>query len=177
MIRASKQARLTIWAGQYGYRVDDSGELFSPTGRHLKPGPDRNGYRRFSVRPRDTMVSTSVLVHQLAAIQKFGVAALGSGVQVRHLDGDPGNNRRENLAIGSARDNQMDKPRALRVRVAKQAAYRLRRLTPEQVASMRREYSNGSKLVALAAKYSVAKSTASYIVNRKTYREPDEGGD
>lgn len=167
--RNSNRSRMTQYAAKRGYWVDEDGRPHSPTGRILRGCIGSNGYQRFSIRRPDGG-HANVAVHQLAALLKFGKAALAPGVHIRHLDGDPLNNRPSNLELGTAHQNIMDRPRAARVAHAKRAASFLRKMSRDQVEEARRMYEGGAKLKDIAAKYGVAMSTASYVVNRKTYR-------
>jgi hypothetical protein len=170
-IRDSRRARATIEADEKGYYVNEEGDVISPTGKKRKPQPHRGrgaSYYRFTIKLTGGK-STTVQYHQLAAYQKFGRAALVDGVHTRHLDGNAQNNRPDNLALGSATDNAMDQPAEVRVARAKHAASHIRKLSDIQVARLRKEKAEGATLKEICKKYGIAKSTASYIVNRKTY--------
>lgn len=167
-IRNSKRARYTVEAYERGYRVGPDGELYSPMQKVLRPGANNRGYRRFAIRIDGG--HALLFVHQLAAYQTFGAEALAEGVHVRHLDGDSLNNSPDNLAIGSPRDNVMDRPAQDRLNHARHAASHKRRLTQTQAQQLRNDHRSGMRLADVAEKYNIAKSTASYIVNHKTYR-------
>ncbi len=163
MRRNSKAVTTIIDAFTKGYRVDVDGRLISPF-------VDNRGYLRFNLKGFRSGKSCPLLVHQLAAYQAFGEDSLMVGIQVRHLDGNPLNNCLENIAIGTASQNSMDKLPAVRLRAALIAASHQRSLSDAQVAEARRDYANGARLVDLAKKFGIAKSTASGIVNFKTYK-------
>ena len=112
----------------------------------------------------------NIRVNRLQAYQKFG-DALFSCDEVRHLDGNHKNNSWDNIAIGSKSDNELDKPKAVRVRSAKTAARTQRSLSDSEVRQLRRDRVNGKTYAQLMVKYGIAKSTVSYVVNRKTYRD------
>lgn len=57
----------------------------------------------------------------------------------------------------------------MRQRVAVSGAEATRKLSDEQVIMMRLERKNGASYKELSDKYRVAKSTISYIINKKTY--------
>lgn len=97
-----------------GYRINPDGEVLNPKGAILRGGRNRDGYRWFRVLKTDPPIR----IHRLQAFQKFGVAMFAPGLQVRHLDGNKENNRPENIAIGTASENQMDKPADVRLRAA-----------------------------------------------------------
>jgi Mor family transcriptional regulator len=65
----------------------------------------------------------------------------------------------------------MDKPSDVRVRAAKAGADVQKKLTADEVISLRAERERGAKYVDLVEKYGISKSTVSFIVNRKTYAD------
>lgn len=164
-------ARAVVLAFQRGYRVDSNGRLFSSKGRAIRQWTDKRGYKRYNI--KDESGQTGFAVHALQAYQLFGDASLQPGIQVRHLDGNPLNNRPENIAIGSASDNNMDKPRSVRVRIAKHAAARRRKISFEEAVEARAGFQSGAlRLVDIMDRFGIAKSTASYLVNSRTYITP-----
>ena len=95
-----------------GYRVGDDGSVWScvKPGRHsslrdewhpLKPTPQSRGHRLVYLGRGDCR-----FVHRLV-LEAF-VGTCPEGMECRHLDGDPGNNRLENLAWGSPKENYAD---------------------------------------------------------------------
>lgn len=167
--RNSGRAKLTIWAHKRGYHVDDEGRIWSFTGRRMNPKPQNNGYVRFSVKRNG--ITKTVAVHQFVAYDKFGEAALAPGVHVRHMDGNPLNNRRENIEIGTASDNMMDQTREVRVAKARRAASFQRKLSVDSVVELRRCVANGTTITAAAKSLGLSKGTVSMIVNRITYKD------
>lgn len=149
-------------AYEKGYRVNDAGQVVAPRGNIRALTVDPDGYYRFSLGHNG-----STRVHSLAAIQWFG--DYDGSLEIRHLDGDPRNNTRYNLALGTRSQNEMDKAAAVRQRVAAAAAATQRRFTEAVVAEIRMKWDRGATLKQLVAEYGGAKSTISYIVNNKTY--------
>jgi hypothetical protein len=134
-LRKSIATRAIILASESGYRVNDEGNVLNPSGSKLSPWKDKRGYYRFSfVSPGDGIDNYKILVHQLAAYQHFGEIVLTEGVEVRHLNGNPGDNRKENLSFGDASQNEMDKTKEVRVRTAKKAAAARRKFSKDQIA-------------------------------------------
>lgn len=169
-VRPGGQARRTILAHERGYHVDDEGRLWSPYGTELSARPSHDGYIRFSFRETPRSPSRPVYAHQLAALQKFGAAALAEGTVVRHRDDNPVNNRPDNIEIGTVLDNNMDKAPAARASVARIAASSRRKLTDAQALKLRADHRAGRSAGVMADELGIAKSTASYIINGKTYR-------
>jgi len=146
-----------------GYRVNDYGDVVSHTGYIMKPqgGPKARYYTFcFCLPMKDgKRHKQSIAYHQLAAYQKFGEAALGDKVDVRHIDGNASNNRLSNIAIGTHRENMMDVPLSVR-RAAISAMNKLNRLlTDDQVVSLRADKWRGMPCGDVEAKYGVSRST------------------
>jgi hypothetical protein len=161
-------------AFERGYRVCDDGRVIGPRGKFRKLYVHNNGFLRFTVRPVGTRRSVAAFVHQLAAFQLFGDYTEGSGEGsgekvVMHLNGDRADNRLSNIALGTRTESHMRIARTLRVLYAVNAASKLRSLTDGEVASLRAERACGASLKDICAKYGIARSTASYIYNRRTY--------
>jgi hypothetical protein len=53
-------------------------------------------------------VSINIAIHRLQAFQKYGDLLYEEGTVVRHLNGDPGSNAWDNIAIGTMSDNMFD---------------------------------------------------------------------
>lgn len=173
-MRQSGNVRTALQAYKRGYRVREDGVVTSPFGGTRKLTCSKRGYYRFGIKVEAGV--RQVWVHLLASYQKFGEAAFAQGVTVRHLNGNSRDNRSKNLAIGSQSVNVFDRPRAERLRHARVAARVQRRLTPEQVLQARCRRKAGAKLQALADDYGVAKSTMSYVLSGKTYKDVGAGG-
>jgi hypothetical protein len=168
----SKRNQSIIEVVRRGYIVTSEGTVVSPRGTKLKLSESKSGgYKEFSIRKAGQ--KRTVSVHRLIAFLKYGRKSLRKGIQVRHLNGNPADNRLDNIAIGTATQNSLDKPAIVRKRAARigcLAAVKVtRKLTPEEAESLRADRSNGSSYKELMSKYGLAKSTVSYIVNRKTY--------
>jgi hypothetical protein len=129
----SKSNQAVIYAYEKGYRIIDGvvrNKNGDPRAVNIK---DQRPYKtaRFSMK-RDG-IHHNVMVHKLAAYQKFGNQMFFNGVQVRHLDGNSENNRLENIAIGTAHQNKMDMPEEQRVELAINATKKNRVLTDAQI--------------------------------------------
>lgn len=100
-----------------GYEVSSHGNVRSTDrrdaigrprrGRIMRPTRDRGGYFRVGLRRENARHTRSV--HQLV-LEAF-IGPRPKFCEARHLDGDPGNNRTENLAWGTSRENSDDKRR------------------------------------------------------------------
>ncbi len=97
-------------------------------------------------------------VHQLVARTFLGPQPKGQ--DVRHLDGDAQNNRVDNLAYGTRTENILD-------------GYKIgkawRKLTAEDVQSIRTQIKAGEKLTDIAMAYNVSLSCVSAIKHGRAY--------
>lgn len=149
-----------ITAHRRGYRVADDGRLLNPAGIPLRPQRNRDGYLWF----RPAKAAPPVRVHRLQAFQRFGAAMFEPGLQVRHLDGDRGNNRPENIALGTAAENERDKPAGVRMAAALKATDAVRRHDHAAVA----EYlATGATYRQAMARFGISsKATVSFIARK-----------
>ena len=116
----SKLRKLLIETYSKGYRVSN-GIVTNAVGkeRKLKLSSKRvGGYYSFNMKLAGTKVSMPVQVHKLVAYQKFGETMFITGIEVRHLDGNSTNNLDDNIVLGTRSQNELDKSRELRKRVA-----------------------------------------------------------
>ena len=111
-------------------------------------------------------------VHQLAALQYFGDAYTSDPTAVViHLDGDPTNNHKENLALGNRHDVSMAIPAAKRSKRGRPNA-----LTDEQVIEVKNRLKNQPTplpqgfLVKLSKEYNVGYSVISKIRYNQSFK-------
>lgn len=160
--------KAAILAYKKGYRITDDGKVLSPHGRILKLQIKNDGYYQFSIRG-ECRVHMRIKVAKLAAYQKFKNALFMPGVEIRHLNGNPKDNRLDNIAIGTHSENMMDSPEHIRIAKAHKGAAKVKRFTNAQAEEIRRLRDKGYKYLELCRIFNCAKSTISEIVNRKTY--------
>ena len=158
-------------ARKKGYVVTSDGDVISPLGRNRKlnasqpGGSNRQPYWRFNIVDARG-IRVPVPVHLLAAYQKFGERVFMPETQVRHLDGNSLNNTLENIAIGTPSENQMDKPKHTRIRVAKKAASKNKRLSEKQEEELKTLRSKGWTYKKLAKHFGIAVGTAHRTLNK-----------
>jgi len=161
----SNRHRACAEAFTAGYRVNETGEVRSPTGLIRKLTTNSYGYKTFNMKLDGC--SYPILVHQLVAYQKFGEAAFAIDVVVRHRNGIRNDNTPDNILIGSHSENMMDIDPIARHAKALKAARSQAKLTDDDVAFIRNA---GMTLKQIMTKYGISKSTASLVRSGKTYK-------
>jgi hypothetical protein len=151
-------------AYESGYRPTPDGGVIGPRGNLLKVYPNGKGYLEFKIKH-----DVNVAVHRFIAYCKFGDKIYEPGLEVRHKKPTITNTHPDNLLLGTKRQNHFDKSPETRKRFAEAGAAALRSLSTDQVIQLRKDRVAGYKYKDLVRKYGIAKSTVSYIVNRKTY--------
>lgn len=167
-----------------GYSVTDTGDVYSTRrGRRvqLMPWRMRHGHLVVSLRSRGKTIKT--LVHRLVAFLFIGPP--GEGQEVRHLNGNPADNRVTNLAWGTHAENMADMvrhgrtntrpemrctrprgdrhPNRLRPEtLVRGASHPSAKLTEEQAREILRRVGCGESQASLAREFGVTKT----LVNR-----------
>lgn len=160
-------------AKQKGYSFDSTGQLLGLRGLPLKLSKDSHGYPRFGVtiKLKGKKHVYGVLVHRYKAYLLFGKRLFEKGIEVRHLNGNITDFSDSNITIGTASDNYHDVAASKRYENARRGARKLRKFTFEEVEEIRDRIEKVG-LTNLSKELGVAKSTLSYIKNRKTYTIP-----
>lgn len=156
-----------------GYAFGSDGSVWSFWGKGYRKPQDvarplalrrmRSGHYDVSVKINGVMVQTCV--HRLICWAFHGPCP--DGMECRHLDGNPANNRPDNLAWGTRKENQDDSVRhGTRVRGE---TVGLAKLDADRVREIRRLHSNGIGPRELGRRFGVAHCTIRLIVNRETW--------
>lgn len=146
--------------------ITKRGAVKRHAGKLLQPGRSgRYGYLTVSLNKAGR--ASSKLVHRL--VLRAFVGACPSGQEVRHLDGNPRNNRASNLKYGTAKENSADQVRhGTRAEGDKNGQ---RRLSSTDVRRVLSEYTTGAYTQQkLADKYGVKIMTINHIVRGRTWR-------
>lgn len=123
-----------------------------------------SGHRKVTIRVDNTPVTRTV--HQFVIAAWRGPSP-GPGYVIRHLNGDPADNRIENLSWGTRRENALDAvrhgthPSGERHPIAK--------LTEDQVRDAKRRMAYGESGNALAKELGVSRQAMYNIRNGKTW--------
>jgi hypothetical protein len=159
-MRNTKTAAAVKLAYRKGYRVLDNGEVEAASGKIRQPVlSGTRDHRRHVINIRCNGTARPVPVHQLAAYQKFGEAAFMASEHVRHLNGDCFDNRPENIALGTASANMMDRDPAERRAHAIKASTANKR---QDWAEIDADRASGMGYTKLSKKYGVSKGTLAY---------------
>lgn len=136
----SKSDRYIVLAKEMGYSATESGEILGPKGNAIVGQVAKSGHLRFRPAVGDRKDRLSVLCHRFVAFCFFGPEIFSHEV-VRHVNDVPSDNRIENLAMGSRKDNRADIPKWKLTRIAKANAHllvqRSRKLSDSDVQTMR----------------------------------------
>lgn len=97
-------------------------------------------------------------VHRL--VYEAFIGSVPIGKEVRHLDGNPENNRPENLAIGSRAENAHD---------TYQYGGKYKKLYKDDVLEIRARLATGERQQDIAKDYRVSQATISDIHTKKTF--------
>lgn len=155
-----KKAILTAFNKNYTFNGKN---IVNPKGMILKGGINSSGYSIFSMRV-EKVKRISVPIHQFVAYTKYKEKLFNKYVHVRHLDGNKLNNNEINIAIGSASENCLDKPKEIRIKCAINASNHVKKYNHKQIINDRK---SGMTYKELMRKYNISsKGTISFIVNK-----------
>jgi hypothetical protein len=132
MISHNKEtfSRNEKFAYQKGYRVTPEGTMYGLRGQVIT-NSDTQGYIRVGAKKKGKYII--IYAHRLQAYQKYGNAIYSKGILVRHLDGNNKNNSEDNIALGTQRDNMMDRPKEDRVAQARKASAKTKKYNTKEV--------------------------------------------
>lgn len=172
----SKSNKYIVLAYEKGYRVTEDGRITSHKGRELsKKIPNGARYPKISLM-LDGKRQT-ILAHRFAAYCFFGDKLFKDGIQVRHLNGDRADISFDNIALGTAKDNDADKSPEARKRstdaVIKASTGRPpvnRLLNDSQVSEIKEKLDMSVRGSVLAREYGVSDAIISNIKTGVYYR-------
>ena len=150
--------------GHPGYRISSTGLVESRRRKApvvLKPYTNRKGYELVRLYP----CGRNQRVHRLALLAFIGPCP--PGLEGCHKDGNPRNNRIENLRWGTAKSNAED--RVAHGRQARGALHPGARLTAADVAQARAWVASGMTRTEAATRLGVSRSTVSLICSGKRW--------
>lgn len=141
-----------------GYFIDMEGNIRGRRGLFLSPTSDSDGYLKVNLMHKGRL--KTVRVHRLVLLTYAGNPPEGKP-QARHLDGNPHNNKLENLQWGSPQENAADKIRhgTARHNIAKS------RFSKEDISKIREMRARGNTYRKIANQFETCQSQIFYIVN------------
>jgi hypothetical protein len=160
--------------GKPGYCVGHDGSVWScwicgskarvtDSWHRLKPWSDRNGYQRVDLGSRH---SDCRFVYHLV-LEAF-VGPCPPGLECRHLDGNPANNRVENLHWGTHAENMADMVRHGRAAKGQEHPYAI--LTEADVLEALSLRAAGESIGSIARRLGVDRCTISSIFHGRNWR-------
>jgi hypothetical protein len=169
----SKRKQAVKVAYERGYRVVNGVILNSKSkiviGKLIRAGKEgKFFYLNFYLKFRGK--SICIAAHQLVAYQKFKELFFTPGIHVRHLDGNSLNNLDENIVLGTAKENCMDRKPQDRKEHAIKASTHIRKFKDENfLVEFLKDRASGMSYNKLKEKYGLAKSTISCLLNQADY--------
>lgn len=161
----NKTTETIIKAYERGYRVSECGKYLHTIKNKLTQKAFRQGYPMFSYRLEGKKVTAPW--HRLQAYHKFGDKVFEEGIQVRHLDGDKRNCSYSNIEIGTASENQLDKPKEVRLQSALKATAKWRKYNATEVKEFYKECKSYKETM---EKFDItSKGTLHFILNNAKY--------
>lgn len=143
-----------------GYKVEDG--IVYKNDQKISLHKHRGGYYMFKA------LKKNIGVHRFVAYMKYGEKTFEPGIQVRHLDNDSFNNIHDNIAIGTASENAMDKSKEMRMKCALTATSFVRKHNHLAVLE---DHKKGVSYTQLMKKYNISsKGTISWIINHSMVR-------
>jgi len=159
--------------GYPDYYVTDTGKVLSvrrPKMRELKQHLEQNGYMSVTlcsgIRGQGAKHKTS-FIHSLILEEFVGKRSCGKQ-HARHKNGNPLDNRLDNLEWGTAQENAND--RIKHGRSGKGEASPVSRLKNKDVISIRKKYANGVSAADLAKEYNHSLRNIFLVVKRETWQ-------
>jgi hypothetical protein len=156
-----------IVAYKKGYRVTDDGTLISSKGKILKGYIGTHGYLFFCI--KDNKKTYSIPIHRFAAYCFYG-DELFEHECVRHKNNIKTDNFRNNLILGSSKENYSDNPEDWKINFSLSGASKKRKLTEENVKEIRKMIAENYSYKQISEKFGVTKTTIQQIKEGKSYK-------
>ncbi len=157
------------------YRISNRGRVQS----RYRPGGKGSMIRGFRNRKLSALPGGYLFLglhHEKKTIQRYVhilvleafVGSKPDGMEARHLDGNPKNNKADNLCWGTHQENEADKKRHGTRMVG--SKHCLAKLTEAEVLEMRTLWADGWLQKILAQRFHVSTGTVCQIVHRKHWK-------
>lgn len=148
------------------YSVSTEGRVRNnSTGYVTKGSPDKDGYLRVSIVVWDTR--KTIKVHRLVA-EAFLCDPPKEKTQVAHINGNPSDNRLDNIRWSTVTENNRDK--AIHGTQTRGAAQHKAKLTDDIVRSIRSMAARGVSQGRIAKEFGITKGNVQFVVHGKTWK-------
>lgn len=152
--------------GWPGFRVNEEGGITGPSGRVLHPMAHDSGHLYVLHRTGGRKGKQRKLwVHRAVLLAFSGPCP--DGMEARHLNGIPSDNRCANLAWGTRTENSDDKRRHGTMPVGERSG--TAKLTDEDVVAVRDRHAAGEGIRALSRAFGVSHTQIRKIVSREDW--------
>lgn len=152
--------------GWPGFRASSVGELIGPSGRVLHAMAHHSGHLYVLHRVGGRMGKQAKLWVHRAVLLAF-VGPCPDGMEARHLNGVPADNRRTNLAWGTPAENAEDKRRHGTLPVGERSG--TAKLSIDAVVAIRQRHLEGEGVRALGRAFGVSHTQIRKIVAREAW--------
>ena len=154
---------MKLYPHNTNYLISKEGEVWSTfSNRFLKPGTNNSGH--FHVNLWEDKKVTSLSIHRL--VLETYVGDCPTGMECRHLDGNPKNNNLLNLCWGTRLDNHRDRKEHL-LKEGKRNGNS--KLSPSNIIEIRKLHKQGLSQSYLGNIYHVNPATIALILHRITW--------
>lgn len=164
LYKASDQGRLASYPRVRRQKMNGRMHTRKYAGRILSTRPMVGGYKRSSF--YDLGRVEGVIVHRIICLTFHGPAPT-DGMHVRHLDGNPANNRADNLAWGTVAENAADRKVHGTQRTGGRHQYA--KFTDEEASEIKRLSNAGAGSRELSARFGCSPNTIRNIVTGRRY--------
>lgn len=163
-MKLSKNAKALLIAVEKGYKISKDGQVTGLRGDILKGSINNRGYLTFGMRDYEGNCH-HICFHRLQSYTKYGNLIFHKGTHSRHKNNNSLDNSWDNILIGDASMNMMDKPKEQRIAMAKYAASFLKKYDNKAIREFHKIDRSYKKTM---AEFNISsKGTLNYILNGK----------
>ena len=156
----SERNKALLEAFEKGYRVSECGKYLNTPFSKLTQNTFIQGYLIFGIRVNGKKVN--VMWHRLQAYQKYREKLFELGMVVRHFDSNKLNCSKDNILIGTEKENSMDKPEEDRLSYSLNAVKHIRKYNATEVREFHKLNGNSAKKTML--KFNMSSKGSLYYV-------------